>query len=46
MNRNKQVLMDRANVCDSTDKTTEQLYNIALDIGMVCYGYEWQIDEV
>lgn len=25
MNRNKQVLMDGANVCDSTNKTTGQL---------------------
>ena len=39
MNRNKQVLMDRANVCDSTNKTMEQLYNIALDIGTSSVGW-------
>ena len=39
MNRNKQVLVDRANVCDSTNKTMEQLYNIALDIGTSSVGW-------
>ena len=39
MNRNKQVLMDGANVCDSTNKTTGQLYNIALDIGTSSVGW-------
>lgn len=39
MNRNKQVLMDRANVCDSTNKTMEQLYNITLDIGTSSVGW-------
>ena len=39
MNRNKQVLVDRANVCDSTNKTMKQLYNIALDIGTSSVGW-------